>query len=594
MANRGSTAAFRTEIVKDQSQPCHLIEVYLEQTHYVTDSFRQITYNSNDYLPLGFFLSFDQIEESSQVAASSISLTLSGVDQTYTNELLTQNYVARQVIIRKAFINDSNALISNPVTIFDGRIDNALVNEDSDSGLATASIVVSNQFIDFERVSGRFLNHQNQQLYYPGDKGLEYASQIIKDIAWGQEFDAGTRTEGSGGLTGAITGASYMNTADVGQPSTVVMNIFGGLLEVRVALGNRVTVHEAGHDYQTGDVIKIEGATGTTDVPASSINGSHTITVVDENSYTIPVTETISTDEDYMGGKDMTIYDQTPPNAGIETETTTNKQNYVQVVDPTDEIKVGDYVQLENTGTVGGIEEDKMTDRAYEVKEVASGTGSRRVKIAITENEKTTAPPISTDTSTNNTFTVNEADHNRDIGDTVVIAGSDAVGGVAASSINGTKTIASIKDNNAYNVTVTDTVSSTVNYGGGNSVTIEGSAPNTPFVATTSGSTTVTFHHTAHGLAAGDEVSINGCSSVGGIPAEELNTTHTVASVPNANSFTVTVSTTATSTAVGGGAYSYVELPVKATSAARGGQSNTTIKALIAEPTNRVKKAIPE
>tara|TARA_R100000781_G_scaffold115013_1_gene88473 strand:- start:5751 stop:7529 length:1779 start_codon:yes stop_codon:yes gene_type:complete len=589
MANRGSSTAFRTEIVKDQSKPCHLIEVYLDSTHYVTDSFRDITYNSNTYSALGFFLGFDSIEESAQISASSMTLTLSGVDQTYTNLLLSQNYVDRKVIIRKAFINSSNALISSPIIIFDGRIDNAVINEDADTGLASVTASVANQFVDFEKVTGRYLNHQNQQLYYPGDKGLEYASEIVKDIVWGSEFNTGTREEGSGGLTGMITGGSFRRTTEPGNWSPLTSQIWGGILSYSTSDANNVTVNEAEHGRATGDSVEIAGAEGTGNVPASSINKIHTITVVNDNEYTFVVEETVDVNRDYEGGRETTIYDVTPPTAGIETQTTTNKQNYVSVVDPTEEVEVGDYIQLENTGTVGGIEEEKLTERAYEVKEVASGTGAKRAIIEVVEDKKTTAPPISTDTSTNNTITVNEADHGRDVGDTVVIAGSTDVGGVSASSINGTKTIAAIKNNNAYNVTVTDSVSSTVNYGGGNSVTLDGSSPNTPFVATTSGSTTVTFHHTAHGLAVGDTVYINGCNSVGGIPAEELNTSHTVASVPDANSFTVTVSTTATSTAMGGGAYTYVKLPVKATSAVRGGKANTTLKIEIAMPKNRVR-----
>jgi len=418
---------------------------------------------------------------------------------------------------------------------------------------------------------------------------LEYADQLIKDIVWGREFNSGEREQGSGGLTGQITGASYTNTGDIGGWSPLETQIWGSLFETRISLGNRVVVNQAEHGYQTGAIVKIENAASTTDVPASSINGEHPITVINERQYTIAVSENITVDEPYEGGREATIYGVTPPTAGIETQTTSNKQNYVSVVDPTEEVVVGDYIQLENTGTVGGIEEEKLTERAYEVKEVAGGPGKKRAIIEVVEEKKTTAPPISSDTSVANTVTVNEADHGRDVGDTVVIAGSTDVGGVSASSINGTKTIAAIKNNNAYNITVTDTVSSTVNYGGGNSVTLDGSSPNTPFVATTSGSTTVTFHHTAHGLAVGDTIYINGCSTVGGIPAEELNTSHTVASVPDANSFTVAVSTTATSTAVGGGAYSYVKLPVKATSAARGGKANTTIKVDIAMPKDRIK-----
>jgi len=593
MANRGSSAAFQTEIVKDQSQPCHLIEVYLDDTHYVTDSFRDISYNSNTYSALGFFLSFDSIEESAQISASSMTLTLSGVDQTYTNLLLTQNYVDRKVIIRKAFINSSNALISNPIIIFDGRIDNAVINEDADTGLASVSASVSNQFVDFEKVTGRYLNHQNQQLYYEGDMGLEYASEIIKDIVWGREFDTGNRVEGAGGLTGQITGASYQNTGDIGSWSPLATRIYGGLFSVTTAANNKITVNQAGHGYQTGAVVKIQGAEATKDVPATSINKDQTITVVNENSYTFDISETITEIEEYLGGREITIYGEAPAVAGIKTQTTTNKKNYVEVIDPTEEVKVGDFMQFENTGDIGGITEEKLTEKAHEVKELSNGTGAKRVKVAVVEDKKTTAPPISTDTSVANTITVNIADHGLTVGDTLVVAGAVAVGGVVAGSINGTKTVASVKDNNAVNITVTDTVSSSVNYGGGNSVTIDGSSPKTPFVATTSGSATVTFHHTAHGLEVGDSVKIAGCADVGGIPAEELNAIHTVASVPDANSFTVAVTTLATSTTTGGGAFTYVELPVKASSAARGGKVNTKIKADIVMPRDRFKKAMP-
>ena len=52
MANRNSTSAFQTEIVKAQNQPIHLIEVYFDAptgTQYMTDAYIPITYNSNTY-----------------------------------------------------------------------------------------------------------------------------------------------------------------------------------------------------------------------------------------------------------------------------------------------------------------------------------------------------------------------------------------------------------------------------------------------------------------------------------------------------------------------------------------------------------------
>ena len=594
MANRGSTTAFQNEIVKDQSHPLHLIEVYLDSaTYYVTDNFRSITYNSNEYTALGFFLNFANIEETTEVTAQRITLSLSGVDQTYTNLFLSENYVDRRVVIRKAFLDTSNALIADPVVIFDGRMDNPIITEDTDTGLASIAVTVSNQFVDFEKTPGRYTNNENQQLYYPGDRGFEYASQIIKDIVWGSEFNAGTRVEGAGSLTGELTGASYTNTGDIGDWSPADTPLWGGIISVDPGLGNRVYINESEHGYTTGDTVDISGAEGTTDVPAASINGEQTITVADPNAFYFDVDETVTVVENFAGGRSLTVYGKVPPTTGIKTQTTANKEHYVEVLDPTEEVKVGDLIELTNTGDIGGIAETDLSDKKFEVKEVSSN-GSRTAKIAVVKQEKTTAPPISTDTTVANTFTVNIAEHGLDVGDSITIAGATAVGGVADTSINGTKTIASIKSNDAVNITVTDTVTSTVSFGGGDSVTIDGTSPITPFVATTSGSTTVTFHHTAHGLAAGDVITIIGCTAVGGVPATDLNKEHTVASVPDANSFTVTVATTATATAIGGGAYSYVKLPVKATSAARGGKASTIMKINIAQPDEKIKYAVPE
>ncbi|NDG31440.1 hypothetical protein EB118_15405, partial [bacterium] len=70
---------------------------------------------------------------------------------------------------------------------------------------------------------------------------------------------------------------------------------------------------------------------------------------------------------------------------------------------------------------------------------------------------------------------------------------------------------------------------------------------------TTNTSTTVTVNDTAHGAQVGDLVYFSGASAVGGIPAEKINTRHVIATVVNANAYTIAVTTAATSTVTGGG-----------------------------------------
>ena len=74
---------------------------------------------------------------------------------------------------------------------------------------------------------------------------------------------------------------------------------------------------------------------------------------------------------------------------------------------------------------------------------------------------------------------------------------------------------------------------------------------NNPF-DTTSGSAIINVNDTAHGLVTGDVATFSGAVAVGGIPAETLNTNHTV-TVVGVDDYTITVSINASSTVTGGG-----------------------------------------
>lgn len=72
-------------------------------------------------------------------------------------------------------------------------------------------------------------------------------------------------------------------------------------------------------------------------------------------------------------------------------------------------------------------------------------------------------------------------------------------------------------------------------------------------LATVNGSTTVTVTHIAHGLNSSNQIVLAGVpGAVNGIPAVELNTTHTITYVDD-DSYTITTTTSATSTGTGGG-----------------------------------------
>ena len=185
--DRGSSSAFQAEVVKGQNRPIHLVEVYFDdETVYMTDAYKDITYNSNTYVAVGHFMGFSDIEESAEVIVSSVTLSLGGVDQVWVSRVLNKAYIDRTVKVYTAFLNDAQALVVDPVLIFEGRMDTPTIQEDPDSGKSSVSVSATNAWVDFSRTTGRHTNHEEQQIHFAGDKGFEFASEIVKDIQWGK------------------------------------------------------------------------------------------------------------------------------------------------------------------------------------------------------------------------------------------------------------------------------------------------------------------------------------------------------------------------------------------------------------------------
>ncbi len=143
-------------------------------------------------------------------------------------------------------------------------------------------------------------------------------------------------------------------------------------------------------------------------------------------------------------------------------------------------------------------------------------------------------------TSGSNTVTVTQTAHGLATGAVVTLAGNTAaINGIPASEFNGSYVVTVVNANSFTFTTSTSAAAQTL-------------AANP--ISTTNGSTTVTITQAAHGLATGASVTLAGVAgAINGIPAAELNATHTI-TVTGANTYTITTTTAATSTATGGGA----------------------------------------
>jgi len=190
VADRGSTTAFQTEVAKLQNQPVHLLSVHFDdEVVYMNDGYKDIVYDSNTYQAVGHFMGFSDIEEAAEVMVSSMTISLSGVDQVWVSKVLNKQYIDRTVKIYTAFLDDAQALVVDPVLIFEGRMDTPTISEDPDGGQSSVSVSATNAWVDFSRTTGRHTNHEETQIHFSGDKGFEFASEIVKDVIWGKPND---------------------------------------------------------------------------------------------------------------------------------------------------------------------------------------------------------------------------------------------------------------------------------------------------------------------------------------------------------------------------------------------------------------------
>tara|TARA_R110000744_G_scaffold348639_1_gene454244 strand:- start:19 stop:522 length:504 start_codon:yes stop_codon:yes gene_type:complete len=162
----------------------------------MTDCYKDLTLTidgvTNVYQATGNLLAFDTIKESTDLQLSSISVTLSGVDRTFTSALLSYEYLDQPMKVYRVFLDDNEKVQHEPMLTFSGNIDTPVITDDPSSGSSTISLSAASAFIDFERRNGRKTNQSEQDLYRSinslsdEDTGFEFNSESNTEIWWGR------------------------------------------------------------------------------------------------------------------------------------------------------------------------------------------------------------------------------------------------------------------------------------------------------------------------------------------------------------------------------------------------------------------------
>jgi hypothetical protein len=581
--DRGSTGAFQTEIVKSANKPFHLVKLSFDDVSYfLSDAYIPVTYDSNTYTPTGSFLAFSDIVETNEANIETISISLSGVDTTYINLFLSGGYLDRTVQIYKAFLDSNDALVSDPLLIFDGRLNNPVIKEDVEAGTSTVAVQASSLFVDFDRINTRFTNNESQQSFFSGDTGFRFSSVVVKELNWGMTTGATASGGGSSSVSTQGSATSPINNTSPAQksifreirPTNPSFSLQSGSVRIHINYANRST-----SNFSVGQQVKINGFESKTFddgefILSSAINfsegaGTHGITSIDSDGFgfTIAVPNTVtSVKSGKFGGSEITVDDELVAPVLIQTTSgsnsiTVNADNFAKVDEAVS-------FNLETT-SVGGI-----ASRILELDQKITARTTDTLTVAVTQKNIVLANPLKT-TSGSTSLVIDFAEHNIAVSDSITISGATAVGGVPASDINKAHTVTAITEN-TVTVVVSTTATSTAR-GGSDAVRLDSKIIRTNPIETTASSATVKVHYRSHGLANSDTITLEGLDDVGGLDRSLLNKSHTVVDASNTDYFTITLSESATASEFGGGGDSVLERPVKATSTVNYGSSGSRI-----------------
>jgi len=145
--------------------------------------FNNIEFNGDTYIGVGTLSNVSPAKEESGVKASGATVGLSGIKEEIVSLLLSEPYLNRKAYIYFVPLNEEDMpVVTSPYLLFRGSIDDVsgIMGEN-----ASFSVQLKSRFADWERYRKLLLTDIEQQRIHPGDRGLEYISQISQmKIIW--------------------------------------------------------------------------------------------------------------------------------------------------------------------------------------------------------------------------------------------------------------------------------------------------------------------------------------------------------------------------------------------------------------------------
>ncbi len=171
-----------TAMSQDSYKPVVLVEVNTPSLDIrLTSNTQDVVYDSNTYTA-GALGGISTISETADINDAQISIIFSGIDPAIKAAVVASDFINSKVTVRVQFFDGGWKSSGDGLIYFIGSAasQNIASGQSSDITVSCKSKVASLSRPRSERYSD-----QEQQAQYPGDLGMQYASELAsKDIIW--------------------------------------------------------------------------------------------------------------------------------------------------------------------------------------------------------------------------------------------------------------------------------------------------------------------------------------------------------------------------------------------------------------------------
>lgn len=145
------------------------------------------TLDGNAWTGTGTLGRVGKIEETAELRAVSVELTLSGISAEILDIAKGQGWQGRDVLIYRGVIEETPSgrqWVGEPLQVFGGVMDTMKLAEGAQNAIA---ITAESELIDLERTKARRYTSEDQQAQYTGDRFFDAVPSLQeKEIVWGR------------------------------------------------------------------------------------------------------------------------------------------------------------------------------------------------------------------------------------------------------------------------------------------------------------------------------------------------------------------------------------------------------------------------